>query len=1550
MDQKFLDKIQNQLKKQRRRRLWKRVVSVLGIAVVFCTLSALILPAITLSDTAYCGIEEHVHEDACYNKTLICNLSEEETAEVHEHTESCYALKKDLVCPLEEGLKHVHDESCISIENRLTCGQEEKEGHVHSEQCMMTETVFVCGLEGDPTHVHEAGCSQEQTTIICGLEESEGHVHTESCYTEITTEVCGLTEEAHVHTNTCWKEYPVLICEIDTDNAEETCEHTEEEAETCEHRDKVDQTHKHTDACYQKELICKVEEHKHEIRCFSNPKADLESAADWERTLPHHLSGDIRKDVITIAQSQLGYTESDENYIVTEDEQIRGYTRYGQWYGSPYGDWCAMFASFCLSYANADVPLGAACSSWIRQLKSNGIYWEPDEYIPTSGDIIFFDWGVNNTPDHVGLVVEVIPAKDGQPARVKTIEGNCSDCVMYMTYNLNNPVIFGYGEIVPTERKKDEGNIQEGDFWKRIESFNEIQENDKLLIVSAERNMALTYDKKSSKVGTSVILEQVNGHEDYYEIFDRDNHSMMEEEHLNSIFSVSDISNNGIQLKCAGETNAYLVLNDTIFGSDAATLNVQKQSSENIWKLSDGKHYLTFTQDIPFISSKTATQSDAQRDMLIFRWTKTSLDIPADAASVSNVLTIPEEPEYNTMIPSDEIEGVTAINGLDGFTVRYASDPATSDILEKIEGLDAENGKILTDKSVIYGKDDFGAITSYEEGTFGVTLSAVGQTSAVKGHAEPALDVVIILDTSNSMINKSQEFIDTDGDIRMTWAVNEVNCVIDAIMAQPENRVGLVTFSDASQVVLPLDHYTTENGQYVDLEHDASQKDDTAFADRDQTENNYDLNINENVKNKAGKTLSFDFLYGSGNPNWEGTFTQSGIQEAADLLLNNGDTVDDNGTPKQPVILLISDGGPTLCSSNYKSPLDGPIYGKFGHIEENVNDSDIGDDLDRTDSNRYGIHGYYTILTAQYYKNRVGSHYGVQTKFVTVGVGIDRHQTASTDPRLHDNGYCRAVLNPTASNLKDALSSFDGRADEGPQMIALLNETLDSDHVSIWDHSEDHTTLGMAHSAVPVLPNPYTSYSYADAYYIGKKTNLASDLIAYLNGIQFQEYTWKNVLKNKTDLEFEDPIGKGMEVKGEPILRFGVNNYEPTSAESVGNRTTYVYDYEVTYAQAYPDNVHSDNMDVKEVFDLSGISVQVTTEGKGTDALQTIRMFIPQELVPVVYPEKYGKFLYKEEPLRFIYKVGLTDASMEDCKAIGSDETRTYSVNRSDEITTAASYTPNKGKKVVQQLENNGKLILKKDAKAITATMKWPDTEKHDSIQMYLLADGAVVDTRELSSKNNWTYTWTSLPKVDYRTNKMIHYSVSENYAAGYTPSTEFLAKGKAVSTDTFLVTNIKSKEPLTLTIQTTNHSGVTLEGSVFDLYIINPNDAGAVQIPGTEETGMLIRHEIQVGEDGLTMEIPGEDHAYYLVEIAAPESFELVKAPIKFAVEDENILISEDNGMASVSGNTISVVNDAIYELPAAEGMKTTLFYVIGTVLALGSVVLIVTKKRMDQ
>ena len=54
------------LVKKRRRRLWTKVVSVLGCVVVFCTTYALILPAITLEgQSVYCGFEDHTHTEAC---------------------------------------------------------------------------------------------------------------------------------------------------------------------------------------------------------------------------------------------------------------------------------------------------------------------------------------------------------------------------------------------------------------------------------------------------------------------------------------------------------------------------------------------------------------------------------------------------------------------------------------------------------------------------------------------------------------------------------------------------------------------------------------------------------------------------------------------------------------------------------------------------------------------------------------------------------------------------------------------------------------------------------------------------------------------------------------------------------------------------------------------------------------------------------------------------------------------------------------------------------------------------------------------------------------------------------------------------------------------------------------------------------------------------------------------------------------------------------------------------------------------------------------------
>ena len=59
-----------------KRRRWRRAVSVLACAVVFCTTYALILPAITLSAEPKCGLEEHTHTEDCYETRLVCGQTE----------------------------------------------------------------------------------------------------------------------------------------------------------------------------------------------------------------------------------------------------------------------------------------------------------------------------------------------------------------------------------------------------------------------------------------------------------------------------------------------------------------------------------------------------------------------------------------------------------------------------------------------------------------------------------------------------------------------------------------------------------------------------------------------------------------------------------------------------------------------------------------------------------------------------------------------------------------------------------------------------------------------------------------------------------------------------------------------------------------------------------------------------------------------------------------------------------------------------------------------------------------------------------------------------------------------------------------------------------------------------------------------------------------------------------------------------------------------------------------------------------------------------------
>ena len=380
MKQDALQGAEKYTKAHQRRKRWYQVVTGLACVVVFCTVYALILPAITMEQTAWCGIEEHQHGDSCYEMQLVCGY-DELSNDGHIHTDDCYNKEQVLICNQEESAGHVHDESCVETEQRLVCSEE----HEHTTDCYETVVSYICGLaESEGAHLHGPECFETQQVLICDIPEGE------------SSESAG--QEAHVH----------------------------------------------TDDCYERVLICQLEEHEHSLACYSNPEADLESAGLWERSVSGvELTGIWADDIVSIAQTQLGYEESIQNYIVTEDGEVKGITRYGQWYGDPYGDWSGMFASFCLNYAQipaSAVPRGEYCQDWISALSDCGLYRAAGSCSPLRGDIVFLDQDYDGCAELAGFVSAV-----SDTGTLTVIEGDYNDAVAQISFRADAAEIIGYG-------------------------------------------------------------------------------------------------------------------------------------------------------------------------------------------------------------------------------------------------------------------------------------------------------------------------------------------------------------------------------------------------------------------------------------------------------------------------------------------------------------------------------------------------------------------------------------------------------------------------------------------------------------------------------------------------------------------------------------------------------------------------------------------------------------------------------------------------------------------------------------------------------------------------------------------------------------------------------------------------------------------------------------------------------------------------------------------------------------------------------------------------
>lgn len=361
--------------RENRHTLRRYTAFVLALAMITTLFVNWQLHGVGISMTAQyqCGEEEHTHTADCYTKVLICGYEEgelENADEVVAAASTSQPTVEEEPAPLAlepqiEFVPHEHTEDCYTEVQTLTCMEEE---HVHGDDCF------------DP----------EDGTLIC---EKFEHTHDKSCYTTEYELTCGLEEGELVE----------QVVEP-TQSAELAAMAVAEPVALKPAVDTVEPIyHHHTDACYEEVLTCPLPEHHHTVACLSDTSADLETPEEWQAANAEAvMTGEWGEDLLSVAQTQLGYEQSEKNFEIdpADGVTLRYYSRYGQSYGNPYGEWDVMFLSYCLKYAGipqSAIPQEASVLS-LRSAMS-GMNWllEKDGSTAQPGNIVIYNKYVTRT-------------------------------------------------------------------------------------------------------------------------------------------------------------------------------------------------------------------------------------------------------------------------------------------------------------------------------------------------------------------------------------------------------------------------------------------------------------------------------------------------------------------------------------------------------------------------------------------------------------------------------------------------------------------------------------------------------------------------------------------------------------------------------------------------------------------------------------------------------------------------------------------------------------------------------------------------------------------------------------------------------------------------------------------------------------------------------------------------------------------------------------------------------------------------------------------------
>lgn len=334
--------------------------------------------------------------------------------------------------------------------------------------------------------------------------------------------------------------------------------------------------------------------------------------------------------------------------------------------------------------------------------------------------------------------------------------------------------------------------------------------------------------------------------------------------------------------------------------------------------------------------------------------------------------------------------------------ITRTADPSTMDSWKEFflkDVISTENaGGVWTDKSVFTDASAFAqsGITMDGEYNFLVALSSIASNMVITGTSQVPTDTMLVLDVSGSM-NDNYGSNDVADDL-----VEAANESIDTLLSSGKyNRVGVVLYSgssadntndNAAMLLLPLGRYETgSDGKY--LSYSMSSGSEYVSIDSDVV-----YEGTQNVPASKFKEVV------------DATYIQKGIILAKDQFTasSNSTIVNDSvvGTlNRKPVMVLMSDGAPTLGSTNFTNP------GQYN----------LGDG-----NNSSAALGFVTQLSAAYAKSQIEAKYNNECLFYTLGLGIG------------NNSVAKSVLDPSNSStaINDFWTSYNNAKTDGTVTVS----------------------------------------------------------------------------------------------------------------------------------------------------------------------------------------------------------------------------------------------------------------------------------------------------------------------------------------------------------------------------------------------------------------------------------------------------------------------------------------------------------------------------------